>query len=222
MKNSYRIACLAFVTVATTLSLGKAAIDPQGKITSVEGYYFPESIPLSNWELSFTQPVNPRLVKPPAYILGDFVAGKHYRYRQSDRYLQIEMRYLINTNGDLKGFIKNQTGDFSSSLRQDEERGFYSLYADRDKVYLNACINPRGISTVTSDEFNRNLMISDTHLAGTLSWLLGKNELRDKRCLWTNLSRPLDNKISLEENYRTLEMVWFDWYDWWRLHYPDV
>ena len=221
MKN-YRTTCLAIVAVAIALSLGKAIVNPQAKTATVKNYDFPESIALSGWDLSFSKPVNPRLVQPPAYISGDFVAGKHYRYRQGDVYLQIEMRYLNDTNGDLKGFIKTQTGDLLPGLRKNEPRGFYSLYADADLVYLNACINPRGISTVTSDEFQRNLMIHDTRLSGIFSWLLGIDELRDRRCLWANLSKPLDKQKSLAENYQTLETVWFDWYDWWRSHYPDV
>lgn len=64
-------------------------------------------------------------------------------------------------------------------------------------------------------------MVHDTRLNNILPWLLGRSEFRDKRCLWTHLSMPLDRNISNEETYKTLETVWFDWHDWWRSHYPE-
>lgn len=219
MNNRPRTILLATTAIATAFTLVTSFIRTEARSPQIENYTFPD-VTLSQWKLSFSQPVKPHLVSSSAYISGDFIAGKHYRYRQDDKLLDIEMRYFANTNGDLKSFITSQTGELSSVLKNSKV-GFYSLYADRDKAYLSACINPRGVSTVTSDRFNRNLMIHDTRLNNILPWLLGRSEFRDKRCLWAHLSMPLERKISSEETYKTLETVWFDWHNWWRSHYPN-
>ncbi|MDJ0595141.1 MAG: cyanoexosortase A system-associated protein [Pleurocapsa sp. MO_226.B13] len=222
MKNQPRTILLIATAIAVALTLGKSIIAPEVQSFQVADYTFPESLPLPQWKFSFSKPVNPNLVRSPASISGKFMAGKHYRYRQNERYLEIEMRYLVDTNGDLKSFITSQTGELSPGLRQDSEGGFYSLYADEDKAYLNACINPHGVSTVTSDQFNRNLTIHNTRIENILPWLLGQAEFRDKRCLWAHLSLPLDRDVSLDETYRRLETVWSDWYGWWRSHFPQA
>jgi len=221
MKNKHRTIFLGITAMATAFTLGKSFLYSEIKRPIVKNYTFPESITLSQWELSTSKPVNPSLVKSPANISGYFIAEKYYLYHQSQTPLKIEMRYLTNTNGDLKSFITSQTGELSSVLKQDSRSGFYSLYTHEDKLYLNACINPHGSSTVTSDQFNRNLMIHNTRPEKILPWLLGIAEFRDKRCLWAHLSIPLESNITVEETYQTLETVWFDWYSWWKSHYPD-
>ena len=210
---------LGITTVAVTFTLGKSIINPEVTSARFTDYKFPESIALSQWESSSSKPVESYLTPS---ISGKFISGKHYRYRQNEKSLEIEMRYIVDTNGDLKTFITNRTGELSPGLRSDGADGFYSVYVDGDKVNLSACINPSGGSTVTDDGFRRNRMLYDNHLKQIVPWLLGKRELRDKRCLWTHLSMALDRDVSIEENYRVLETVWFDWYDLWKSHYPKV
>ena len=220
MNHKARTILLATTAIVTAFTLGKSVVDPQ-TVSTDNNYTFPESVELPQWQLSVTKPVDADLVKPPAYISGDFVAGKHYQYLQSGKYLDIEMRYLANTDGDLKSFITTQTGELSSVLKQDKDIGLYSLYTQEDKAYLSACINPRGNTTVTSDGFNRNLMTHDTRLWRIFPWLLGQADFRDKRCLWAHLSTSLNNDVGVDETYKTLEIAWRDWYQYWRSHYPD-
>jgi cyanosortase A-associated protein len=208
------------MAIATSLTLGKSLVQSEKPSPLVAKYNFPESITLSQWDLLFTKPVNPNLVKPPAYITGTYIAGKHYRYRQHEKHLEIEMRYLVDTDGDLKTFITSQAGELAKALKQDGNGGFYSLYNDKNKAYLSACINPRGGSTVTSDRFNRNRLIYDTRINRIVPWLLGKADILDKRCLWAHLSLPLDRNTPIDETYQMLENVWFDWSDWWRSRFP--
>ena len=222
MSNKIRALFIIVVAIATAFTVGKSIVRPAVKSSSVNNYTFPESIALSKWNLSASKPVKPNLVKPPAYISGNFIAGKHYQYVRNGKLLNIEMRYLADTNGDLKSFITNQTGELSSGLKQDENRGFYSLYTHKDKAYLSACINPRGNTTITSDQFKRNLMIHDNRIERIFPWLTGQAEFRDKRCLWAHLSVPLNKDIVVDENYETLETAWHDWYDYWRSHYPEA
>ena len=244
--SNYKSRTLLLVTtaIATTFTLGKSIVHPGAISPPATNYTFPESVTLSQWkqlisnrllhplpsngvkttetEGTVGQPASLHLLQPITYISGNFIAGRRYRYRQEEKTLDIEMRYLISTNGDLKSFITSQTRELSSGLKQDREGGFYSLYVHEDKAYLSACINSRGASTITSDQFKRNRLIHDTRLERIFPWLLGRAEFRDKRCLWAHLSTPLNTDNSVEETTRTLEAAWFDWHDWWRSHFPSL
>jgi len=221
MNSKYRTPFLAVTAIATAFTLGKSIANP-GTISVVnKDYTLTDTASLSQWQLADTKPLTVHQNKPTEYITGDFITGKNYRYQKDGQTLDIEMRYFADTNGNLKDFITSQTGELSSALKEDGDRGSYSIYTHGDRAYLSACINPRGKSTVTSDEFNRNLMAYDTRLSNIVPWLLGRAEFRDKRCLWTNLSIHLDNNISVDDTYNDLETAWFDWYDYWQANYPQ-
>lgn len=220
MSNN-RTILLGIMAISTTVTLGKSVVHPKVISPRINNYSFPESVALAQWQLSSSMPVNYHQVKPSQYITGDFVAGKHYHYVSGGKSLDIEMRYFANTNGDLKSFITSQTEDLSSGLKQNKEQGSYGLYTNNNKAYLSTCINPVGNSTVTSDQFKRNLMIHGNNPQRIMPWLLGKAEFRDKRCLWAHLSIPLERDVTVDETYKILEMTWDDWQDYWRSHYPD-
>lgn len=218
--KQHRTIFLVAIAIATALTLGKSIVHPKTISVLSNDYTFPESITLSQWQLLTSKPINSHSVKSPEYILGNFITGKHYRYRQNKKQLDIEMRYLSDSNGDLKSFISDRTGELSSVLKQDREGGFYTVYTYKDKAYLSACINPHGFSTITSDQFKRNLMVHNTHPKQIVPWLLGQSEFRDKRCLWAHISMPLDDRTTVDKATQTIETVWFDWYKYWRSHYP--
>lgn len=221
MNSKYRTLLLAVTAIATAFTFGKSIVNPT-TISPVDlNYTFTDAVSLSQWQLATRKPLTPHQNQPAEYITGNFITGKNYSYQKQQQTLEIEMRYFADTNGNLKDFITSQTGELSTVLRGDSDRGSYSIYTHENKAYLNACINPRGKSTVTSDEFNRNLMAYDTRLSNIVPWLLGKAEFRDKRCLWANLSIHLDNNISVDDTYNNLEIAWFDWYDYWQANYPQ-
>ena len=221
MTAKSRTLLLALTAIATAVTLGKSIVNPTTVSAVSTSYTFADADVLSQWQLVKTQPLNAHKPQPAKYIKGDFVTGKNYRYQQQQRILNIEMRYFADTNGNLKDFITERTGDLSTVLKENGDRGAYGIYADENKVYLSACINPRGRSTVTSDGFNRNLMAYDTRPSNIIPWLLGQAEFRDKRCLWAHLSLPLDRNIPVRDTYRDLETAWFDWYDYWQTNYPQ-
>ncbi|MDJ1184683.1 cyanoexosortase A system-associated protein [Roseofilum casamattae] len=143
--------------------------------------------------------------------------GKVYRYRQGDRVLEIEMRQITYADGNIDNYLqKYHNIKPLLTVKQEPEVGFYSLFVDSEKAYLSSCINLHGESTVTAEQFAHNRNTDDLQLHRILSWLLGQSDLRDWRCLWVNLSIPLDN-YSQEETYLRLEQAWFKWYNWWKL-----
>ena len=210
---------LVLTTVTMTFTLGKSFLHKTAKSPQFSHYQFPNAIALSQWKFYFSRSINSNV---SLSLSGELVAEKHYRYRQNGKYLKIEMRYAVDTDGDLKSFITDGKTDLSSGLREDDAGGFYSVYTNDSKVNLIACINPSGGSTVTGDRFRRNRMLYDNHFERIVPWLRGQKELLDKRCLWTHLSMDLDRNVSLNEHYRILETAWFDWYEYWQINYPEA
>lgn len=210
---------LVLTTVTMTFTLGKSFLHLEAQSPQFAHYQFPEAIVLSRWQFDSSRAIKSNFTQS---LSGELLTGKHYLYQQNRKYLEIEMRYVVDTQGDLKKLITNRTGELSPSLREDGAGGFYSVYADTDKVNLTACINPNGGSTVKSDRFRRNRILHDNHLKRIVPWLRGQKELLDKRCLWAHLSIPLDRNVSLDEQYRILETAWFDWYEYWQINYPEA
>ena len=135
------------------------------------------------------------------------------------------MYYLTLEDGGMNQFIEKYAyGEFIPGkvlLRQQEQTGFYSLWQTEDRVNLGACINPRGGSTVTGDQFRQNRNIHDLQFSRIMFWLIGLVPLRDWRCLWTTLSVPIETGKSPQEIYPVLEQAWFSWYEWWQPRFPQ-
>ena len=209
-----RIFLLEIQVSGVIFVLGRSILYPTVEDNTVTPLVFPTDVPLPQWQLVETSPVNSRLVKPPAYISGKYVSGKRYYYIQNDLSLEIEMRHLVKTNGDLKSFIKSYTGQLLPVLREQEGVGFYSLFVDQKQAYLDTCVNPYGYSTVTADQFRRNSLRHAIRLNRIASWLTSQTEILDRSCLWAHFSMPLNNQSS-ESGAQVLENAWFDWRQWW-------
>ncbi len=211
-QKNFRLTLLILTFSSTILLLGKVICFPVSTKSNLTSFVFPEKIPLPPWQQATTS-----LILQPAPKKFEVTSQKSYRYIQNQLPIDIEIRYLAN--GDVPFFIKTFTNiSTSTSVRQRKEIGFYGIGIDRQRAYLSACINPQGNSTFTMEQFNQNLYNLDSkHI---LSWLQGRRNLKDRRCLWTHFSMTLDNAAP-ETAYQTLEDAWFSWYRWWRTQFPD-
>ncbi|GAC1478866.1 MAG: hypothetical protein NVS2B14_19820 [Chamaesiphon sp.] len=205
---------------------GRTILDPAIGKQTLTPFVFPSAIPLSQWQMVESHSLKNQIIdKPPApkWIR----SGAHYRYIQNHLPLDIEMGYEAETPGDVKQFIKDRTGiKFSLDrppiiLRQHSGVGFYGLFVEQQHAYLDACINSRGGSTFTTEQFSYNRIHYDVQFNRLLPWLIGQKTLRDPRCLWAHLSIPL-NQSSPESAYQKLENAWFSWYQWWVLRFPQL
>ncbi|MGB3208936.1 MAG: cyanoexosortase A system-associated protein [Crinalium sp.] len=209
----YLLAITFFVAIFT---LGKRILVPVDKSIT---FNLPNEVALQNWQGLASEPL--------ANIQGEnftSVDGKHYQYISNNQKLTIEARYLISTNGDIQKLIEKSSliPSLDKSLlvnRYSDKVGFYSLFSHNKRAYLSACINPRGGSTVTSEQFTDNRNTYDLQINRLVPWLLGKEDLRDWRCLWTLLSIPMI-KSSTEATYPVLEEAWISWYNWWVPRFP--
>ena len=179
---------------------------------------------LPQWQLVTSQPLKPHTFERPPFAKL-LLPGRHYRYIQNDLHLDIKMRYEIETNGDVKDLVKKYNNiKFSLNkpsivVRQHAQLGFYGLFVYKDRAYLDACINSQGGSTFTPEQFSYNRLHYDVKFNRLLAWLFIQQQLRDNRCLWTDLSIPL-NQSSPESAYAILENAWEFWQQWWRPRFP--
>lgn len=219
-----RIPLLAFTCANVLLVVGRSILDPTIGKQTVTPNVFPSAVPLPQWQAVASNPLENKTADPP--LVGELaLPGRHYRYIQNGLPLDIKMRYEVQTNGDVKQLIRNHADiQFPHNqpmvvVREQERVGFYGLFVHQKRAYLDACINPRGGSTFTTEQFSYNRNHYDVQFARLLPWLLGQQKLRDKRCLWAHLSIPL-NQSSQQEAYDVLENAWFSWYQWWLPRFP--
>jgi cyanosortase A-associated protein len=211
-----RNSLLAVTFGGVLLVLGKLILTPTiGYKRSPDFFVFPPEVPLSGWQPLATRPLPKSNSEFPK-----LVAGRHYRYQQNGLNLDIEMRYFTASNGDVRSFIHQYAGIAPSLVvRQHKRVGFYGFFVRQQRAYLSVCINPRGGSTVTAEQFEQNRYLYDISLNRLLPWLLGQEPLRDNRCLWAHLSIAVP-KASSEAAYKDLEKIWFSWYNWWNPRFP--
>lgn len=221
-----RIPVLIFTFASAVFVFGKTISDPAiGKRTATP-FVFPAKVPLPQWQFVASKSLPSRTIDELPY--GKMVLpGMQYSYQQNGIPLKIEMRYEVNAGGDVKELIEKYTDiRFSPSqpmpnIRQNKQVGFYGVFVKGQYAYLDTCINPRGGSTFTSEQFDYNRVHYDLQFQRVLLWLFGRQELRDNRCLWTHFTIPL-NQSSPESALVTLEQAWFSWYKWWYARFPTI
>ncbi len=216
-----RISLLAVIFGSACFVLARTIlIAPVTGKNTVTSFVFPTAVPLPQWQPSLSRPLAESLATGPKSL-----SGRHYQYTQKNLTLDIEMRYMVRTHGNVKSFIEKyyflplSSGQPTLVLRQQENIGFYNLFTYQQRAYLSTCINSRGGSTVSPSQFRRNRLIYDMRLSRLFPWLVGQGSVRDRRCLWAHLSMPLKDS-SPEESYRILESVWEPWYQWWFPRFP--
>jgi len=217
--NSWKTVRTWLLTVLFTgvlFVLVKLILFPPSSQSAVTPFVFSTTVVLPQWQFLDSVPL--KITDDPT-----FLASRRYRYQQNRISLNIDMHYINPSSGDVKDFLKKhiffQKIATSILIRQKSGVGFHALFTYQEKAFLSSCINPRGGSTVTFDQFRENRNTYDMQPDRILLWLLGLKELRDFRCMWNVLSVPLMT-AKPEEVYPILESAWFSWYSWWEPRFP--
>ena len=188
---------------------------------SSSAFRFPSHVPLSGWSLVNQTALNSH-PQPIDGVVGK-VVGQRYQYTATNQTLNIEMRLLPTTDGDLSKLL----GSFNAIALPPNQTpthyqptiGHYGLFSYQDRAYLTACINPRGGTTFTKEQFSDQRNTSMMQFDRILLWLIGKEDLRDWRCLWVNMSTPVQQS-NPQAAYVILQDTWKDWYSWWSPRWP--
>ena len=241
-QQRLRTSILCITCFGVFVACGKLILfPPAARQFAPAAFEFPAAVPLSGWQLAATRPLEqePNNQKARQNLL----SGKLYSYQQTiskpnaseqntsepnASSLQIEMRYTIDTSGNVLGFLRNYTSvslaAVQPSLRDERHRegmGYYLVFVDQQRAYLTSCINPRGDSTVTLPQFRHNRYTYDMRADRIFHWLLNAEGIRDDRCLWVNMSTSLE-KNPPQVAYSRLENAWSSWYHWWQPRFPQL
>lgn len=223
-QYSWHDRLLILTSIAISLLAVYSLINPKVGNRSVAEFKFPEQIPLPFWEYTGYQKIKldqSKLIENQE----DIQSANRYQYQESTTKLDIEMYYFTNTRGNVANFLLKHTNINPESLKKQtikqQDNGYYSLIQYGDRTYLSSCLNPTGNSTVTEKQFSENLNRRPFNLKLLGNWLIGKESIRDRRCLWVTISIPHDNSSFLASN-DTLEQVWQNWYRWWKPRFPKL
>jgi cyanosortase A-associated protein len=222
-----RLSFLGLTFISVLVVLFKVILEPKSGNNLVEytPYQFPDTVPLAQWKLEKSQPIS-----PPEKDDKQFFGAKNYQYSQNQLQVNIDMHYLVNTTGNVNTYLKDYYLKTSTEkdpkvrVKQEPKIGFYNVFLYDEKIQIVSCINPRGGATANVSQFflNRQRYDYANNKAGgnkLISWLLGQEELQDRRCMWAHLSMPIGN-LPPEKAFGEIEKVWFSWYDWWQMNFP--
>jgi cyanosortase A-associated protein len=214
--NFYRPSVLAIALGGTMLALFWGIRTPLLSRPTVAPFTFPEKVPLSGWK----QVTSNALDFPNSHEL-TAIASRSYQYRSPDGLtLNIQMRYLNTGKADIPNLLHEYTEDPPiAQITHQEGVGAIALGHHQDSLYLSACINPQGPSTVTADQFLRTKLVTGKNGDWFLAWLWGQSNLLDQRCLWSHLSLPVQSRN--QNSQKILQDAWQSWFKWWIVHYPS-
>jgi len=218
-RLSNRQIFLAAIVVGLIGVVMKLGLDPKAANRKPSNFSFPQSVPIPRWQLSSSKAIAPENPK-----LEEFFLDIHeYEYSQvTQPPLKIGMYYTLGTRGESSVFLtkrlKIESGPIPivQDFKGNAETGYYSMYNYKGRSHLLSCINPQGTSTATSQQFLANRSKYDFQPERFMPWLLGQESLRDMRCLWVEMSMPVEPEIA----YPILEKTWVGWYQYWQNKFP--
>jgi len=202
--------------MGAALTLLKTMFWPPQKV--IAPWPFPEQIPLAGWQFipasasgQTPPPAHPQLAQASGYV-----NGKSYGYKQGSYYLNISIRYLNPTIGDVKAFAYNFNNHLPTDLqvRYQSGLGHYGLYSSARESHLSACLVPGGVATVTREQFVQTRYGLDLRLPRLFFWLGGTIPLLNNQCLWVKMSMPASPTQGA--NWAPLEVAGQKWLWWWQ------
>lgn len=218
-------------SVTLLLILSNFIIDtsPVAGANRIADYQFPKVINISDWQLkdTITQPLIPveneeEDTNPSSLNRSHLpLAVRSYLYQKGDDTLTVNLRYIVNTYGELQYYyymafenLPQSTNYFEGSY----DDNYYLEFESEGKRYVTACLNVEGKTTVTGSQF-----LAYTHQvykkpAKVLNWLMGKQVLRDQRCLWIELSSAQNSPLTRSE----MMEVWQNVVNYWRSNFPPL
>jgi cyanosortase A-associated protein len=224
--NKIRIPILAVICTSIGLTLGASLLNLK---VGDRQFALPDAAPLDNWQLTDSEAISttPQPIEGDQPPLESVTVARRYQYTQGDRQLNLEMRYIPRSYGQIAAIIPAYTSianqEFISENAADLQRsnqsiGSYNLFTYQNKAYLSTCINPQGQTTADQVAFLTNLRATQSLKDNVLPWAIGNAPLRDRRCLWVHMYVDLDRNqnISEQQAYATLEASLGNLSQWWR------
>lgn len=221
-KSELRLLCLTVALVSVNLTWVSLLLIPS--LGKPAPFYFPsEAAPLDGWQLTVSEPLTD--LKPKD---AQDLTGHSYQYTSESSTVTIQMRYFQQTSSYVTFLLKQYHAlelnpqERKQSFKNHPDIGFYVGFTDPENAYLSTCINARGGTTISREQFAQNRQQHDLKLDRLLLWLIGEADLRDWRCLWVVMSTPVADYPDPELATQTLETLWSSWYKWWQPRFPPL
>ncbi len=201
------------------------------KLGEIAVYRFPQQIPVPGWQLTASEPVSipqkeqnipPQTIDMEADHSKDILSGQIYHYRKAGQDLTVNFYYIPSSSnlGNIQSYYKSLTflPDLPKLIKPLETvnpKGYHLQFSSGENHYLTACINSMGKSTATVSQFIAYFYRPYLNPSQWLNLLNGKQTLRDKRCVWGQLSLAKANGSDAE-----LEAVWQALLSYWQDNFP--
>ncbi|MBD1855435.1 cyanoexosortase A system-associated protein [Leptolyngbya boryana CZ1] len=215
MTSHSRSVFLKTIALSVTLTLLYVVVKPTSSPPANPEASLPNHLSLPGWEAQKTQSIEP---SPSNSKYNRIVSGQRYLYRQGDRSLQIAVRYVVETEGDIGQFIADTDESWGKTPISFEDRqstqGFYRLFTQQNQAYLQSCLNLNGHTTVTQTQFRQNAYRQALQPEQWLNWLISQRPLLERRCFWIQISTPVVEQnihlthATLEQSWKTLVSSW--------------
>lgn len=227
LNDKWRSYCLTLTAIAINLTAIYALWKPDASNRSVADFKFPQELELAGGKAIVSPPMgassNSQLTSEPQSK--KVAIGQKYQYIRAKMPIALEISYLVDTQGDVKSYLKQYTQLPQKAIADGQIEyikgvGYHLLLQTSDRAYLSSCISPRSPSNVTQRQFSEYRYQNDLKLDLFWQWLQGKTSIRDRRCLWVNLSTPLNS--TPQTAHEVLETTWQELYMWWLPNFPPL
>jgi cyanosortase A-associated protein len=231
IRQQVRTTLLMLIGLSVFTVLGKVLLTPlmgTARPVDLAAFTFPQTIPLNSWKWVGSRELDQ--LPSDRRTQKRLLSARLYEYKNKVIPLEIEMRYTLETSGNVIGFLTDYTpipaAVIQPSFRDERHHpgvGYYVLFKYQERAHLVSCINPKGGSTVTLAQFRHNRYAYDLHIKRLFKWLVEGEGIRDDRCLWVNMSVPLGRVTDEKKTtaYAILETAWFSWFNWWQSRFPE-
>jgi cyanoexosortase A len=197
---------------------------PRAGLSEAAVYRFPQQIPLPGWQFTASEPLSlpQKTTDMEADKRKDVLAGQIYHYQKAGQSLTVNFYYIPISLGD----IQSEYEQFSylpdlpkliKPLEKVNPKGYHLQFSSEQNHYLTACINSMGKSTVTASQFIAYFYRPYLNPSQWLNLFNGKQTLRDKRCVWGQLSLAKSDGSDAE-----LEAVWQTLLSYWQGNFPKL
>lgn len=209
--SKIRTSVFVFVFLASAAILIKGLLGSSQSQSTRPEINFPERVELEDWQF----------VESSSLEAEDGTKGWQYQYETNNQSVMIESYFIWSSDGNVSRLLNiyDDVPPATAELatKYEENIGFYGFLIYEESPHIAACINPYGETTLTSQQFAQNVSQYGFQLKRIIPWLLGRQDLINRSCLFTIVTLPEDDTVNSEastiEDYPDLEQAWQSWYE---------
>ena len=235
-QKSQPVSWLIVLTgIGLIIILFNFCIHPSAGLSKTAVYRFPPQIPLPGWQFMASEPLSlssEQLAQENNRPLlntdietdktKDILSGQIYHYQKAGQGLTVNFYYVPSSLGDVKDYYQQfsylpNLPKLIKPVEKVNSQGYDFRFSDSLNHYLTACINSQGKSTVTVSQFAAHFYRPYLNPSQWLNILNGKQTLRDRRCIWGQLSLAKVDASDTE-----LETAWQALLSYWLSNFPKL